>query len=1052
MAAGSLHFFRKLCAGLQKSWVKQTRPKGHRGRRMVLEALEDRLTPSAGVQEQYMLDLINRFRANPTAELSLILAANDPNINDYLIVDGVNMTTLEAQLNALTPEPPLAWSDDLANSALGHSQLMLADQSQSHQLPGEPALATRIANAGYTNDTICGENIFAWATSVFQGEAAFLIDWANGTSDGLLSPPGHRINLMYPTYQEVGIGLVSSSIISTGMGPLLVTQDFGAQSNLGNPFLLGNVYNDLNNDGFYEPGEGLSGVNLAITGPGGTFQTTSTPAGGYQIQLPAGTYQVTASGGGLATPLIKTVTIGSNNVQADFIGTQATGPASPTLVGTPNPTSVTLGAAATTLKDSAVLSGGSSPTGTVTFTLYKGSTLLDTESVTVSGNGTYTTPAGYTLPTTGTETGTYQWDVSYNGNTNNNPASENNNAAEQVVVSKAGPTVVATPNPTTVTLGTTATTLKDSAVLSGGYNQTGSITFTLNLGSTVLDTETVTVSGNGTYTTPTGYTLPNTGTVTGTYQWNVSYNGDTNNNPISENNNAAEQVVVSKAGPTIVGTPNPTTVTLGTTATTLKDSTVLSGGSNPTGTITFTLYQGSTLLDTESVTVSGNGTYTTPTGYTLPTSGTVTGTYQWNVSYIGDTNNNAVSLKNSAAEQVVVSPAISILDDSSSQGFATTGSWGSYSGSGPMYDGNMHYAPAGTGSNVASWTLTVTPGLYDVAATWWAWAGRASNAPYTVLDGSTPLGTVPINQQLAPSGFSDQGGTWQDLGSFTILGNQLVVRLSDNANGYVIADAIRIDRLGNAATVQVQDGATPIASGGSDSFGTANVGAPLTRTFTVKNAGAQTLTLGTLGSMPAGFTLTQGFGSTSLAAGASTTFQVSLSTTVVGSYNGTLSFTSSDPNFSSYRWSVSGTVQAVSTVQILDDSSSQGFATTGSWGNYSGSGPMYNGNMHYAPAGTGSNVATWTFTVTPGQYDVSVTWWAWAGRASNAPYTVLNGSTALGTALVNQQLAPSGLSDQGSTWQDLGSFTILGNQLVVRLSDNANGYVIADAIRIAKVG
>ena len=37
-----------------------------------------------------------------------------------------------------------------------------------------------------------------------------------------------------------------------------------------------------------------------------------------------------------------------------------------------------------------------------------------------------------------------------------------------------------------------------------------------------MDTETVAVNGNGTYTTPTGYTLPTTGTVTGTYQWDAS--------------------------------------------------------------------------------------------------------------------------------------------------------------------------------------------------------------------------------------------------------------------------------------------------------------------------------------------------------------------------------------------------------------------------------------------------------------------------------------------------------------------------------------------------
>ena len=46
-------------------------------------------------------------------------------------------------------------------------------------------------------------------------------------------------------------------------------------------------------------------------------------------------------------------------------------------------------------------------------------------------------------------------------------------------------------------------------------------------------TETVTVSGNGTYTTPIGFTLPTSGTVIGTYQWVATYSGDANNNPVA---------------------------------------------------------------------------------------------------------------------------------------------------------------------------------------------------------------------------------------------------------------------------------------------------------------------------------------------------------------------------------------------------------------------------------------------------------------------------------------------------------------------------------------
>ena len=331
--------------------------------------------------------------------------------------------------------------------------------------------------------------------------------------------------------------------------------------------------------------------------------------------------------------------------------------ASPAITTTPSVSTVTLGTSSVTLTDTAVLSGGYHETGTITFTLYQGSTLVHTETVSVSGNGTYATPVGYTLPTSGTVTGTYQWNSSYSGDTNNNSASENGAAGEQVTVNPASPGITTTPSVSTVTLGTTSVTLNDTAVLSGGYHETGSITFTLYLGSTLVDTESVSVNGNGTYTTPAGYTLPTSGTVTGTYQWNSSYSGDTNNNSASENNASGEQVIVSPASPAITTTPSVSSVTLGTSSVTMKDTAVLSGGYHETGTITFTLYLGSAPRDTETVSVSGNGSYTTSSGYTLPTSGTVTGTYQWDASFSGDTNNNSSSENNAAAEQVTVNPA-----------------------------------------------------------------------------------------------------------------------------------------------------------------------------------------------------------------------------------------------------------------------------------------------------------------------------------------------------------------------------------------------------------
>ena len=67
------------------------------------------------------------------------------------------------------------------------------------------------------------------------------------------------------------------------------------------------------------------------------------------------------------------------------------------------------------------------------------------------------------------------------------------------------PTLSTTPDQASATLGDPVT-LTDTADLEGGFNPTGTITFTLigPDGTTVLDTEMVLVNGNGLYSTPHG--------------------------------------------------------------------------------------------------------------------------------------------------------------------------------------------------------------------------------------------------------------------------------------------------------------------------------------------------------------------------------------------------------------------------------------------------------------------------------------------------------------------------------------------------------------------
>ena len=55
--------------------------------------------------------------------------------------------------------------------------------------------------------------------------------------------------------------------------------------------------------------------------------------------------------------------------------------------------------------------------------------------------------------------------------------------------------------------------------------------------------------------------------------------------------------------------------------------------------------------------------------------------------------------------------------------------------------------------------------------------------------------TIAVNQKIASAGVSAGGMQWFSLGSYSITSGTLSVELSDNANGYVVADAIYVQRL-----------------------------------------------------------------------------------------------------------------------------------------------------------------------------------------------------------------------------------------------------------------
>ncbi len=266
-----------------------------------------------------------------------------------------------------------------------------------------------------------------------------------------------------------------------------------------------------------------------------------------------------------------------------------------------------------------------------------------------------------------------------------------------------------------------------------------------------------------------------------------------------------------------------------------------------------------------------------------------------------------------------------------------------------------------------------------------------------------------------------------------------------------------------APEISVRVSGSELVDGGTASFGTTSVGTPVTRIFTVTNVGSGTLSLTALSSsaMPAGFSLVSNLSDLTLTAGQSTSFSVRFNATTAGTFSGQIAVRSNDSNEGTFdvRLSASATtstpsptVTTTSTTTLLKrtlDNGSAGYTQSGAWTAVTGRGVA--SDMSLAARGTGSTSATWSFTSIPnGKYQVYGSWLGASTNATNAPFTLYNGSTPVTTVRTSQRVNSSGLTADGANWKLLGTVTVTGGRLNVRLNNQADGTVVADAIRIVQ--
>jgi len=113
----------------------------------------------------------------------------------------------------------------------------------------------------------------------------------------------------------------------------------------------------------------------------------------------------------------------------------------------------------------------------------------------------------------------------------------------------------------------------------------------------------------------------------------------------------------------------------------------------------------------------------------------------------------------------------------------------------------------GVGANATYQFDGLTPGDYYVRTTYVNAGNRNTAVPYTMIDGTaasgSELGTVYVNQKYTPpSGYSYDGWEWDELGTFSITGSTLTVRIDVvPGEGFSMCDGVMIEAVPEPVTM-----------------------------------------------------------------------------------------------------------------------------------------------------------------------------------------------------------------------------------------------------------
>ncbi len=385
----------------------------------------------------------------------------------------------------------------------------------------------------------------------------------------------------------------------------------------------------------------------AVTGVSGTINEGNVTFQVFAGATPVGTAVSANVANGLATvayALPGGTAQGVYTIQAEYNGTANYLPAIDTshnltvtratsTVGVPaTPASITYNAnnaQTANLTATVTSAAGNVNEGTATFTVLSGTTTIGTPLTVNVTNGTATAP--YSIPA-GTKGGTYSVSIVFNASTNYTTSS---NLTAQLIIKPATTTTSGTA--TAASFSTTAQSIPVSATVTspGGTVNEGAVTFTLFNGTTAVGTPVAINVTNGaaagTYSVPAG-------TPAGTYTISESFNGTVD---FAASTDATHSLTIAKTATTTTASSISAPYSTVTQAVTLTANIASPAGTVNEGSVTFTLFNGTTALGTATTGTVAAGVATV--SYSLPGGLAVGSSYSIQASYSGSTDYAASS-------------------------------------------------------------------------------------------------------------------------------------------------------------------------------------------------------------------------------------------------------------------------------------------------------------------------------------------------------------------------------------------------------------------------